>query len=103
MMRRGSSASPMKCMIATSRTPTGWSKSNAPTTSGFFSRSWGWASPTGLGLLLGFLSATLEIDLITPLQRVRSATRQHCLALHLGLVAIGGGTSPSLTFYFWPK
>jgi len=69
----------------------------------FFSRSWGWASPTGLGLLLGFLSATLEIDLITPLQRVRSATRQHCLALHLGLVAIGGGTSPSLTFYFWPK
>ena len=69
----------------------------------FFTRPWGWASPTGLGLLLGFLSATLEIDLRTPLRLVRSVTRHHGLAVHLGLVAIGGCTTPSLTLYFWPK
>jgi hypothetical protein len=69
----------------------------------FFTRPWGWASPTGLGLMLGFLSAIVEIDLKTPLQLVRSVTRNHGLAVHLGLVAIGGNTSPSLTLYFWPK
>jgi hypothetical protein len=53
--------------------------------------------------MLGFLSAIVEIDLKTPLQLVRSVTRNHGLAVHLGLVAIGGNTSPSLTLYFWPK
>jgi hypothetical protein len=69
----------------------------------FFTRPWGWSSPTGLRLVLGFLSATVEIDLKTPLQLVRSTTRNHGLVVHLGLVAIGGNTNPSLTLYFWPK
>jgi hypothetical protein len=69
----------------------------------FFTRPWGWASPTGLGLVLKFLSARVKMDLRAPLHLVRSTTRDHSLAVHLGLVAIGGGVSPSLTLYFWPK
>ncbi|GAA4993721.1 hypothetical protein [Actinopolymorpha pittospori] len=67
----------------------------------FFAGPWGWAGPDGLADLLAFLSGVVAVDL-GPLRLVSALTRRHQVNLHLGLLAVGGETSPSVTFYLWP-
>ncbi len=68
----------------------------------FFSRPWGWADAAGLARLLRFLAESVAVDL-GPLLPVSAAARRYDLPVQLGLVAVGGTGSPSLTFYFWPQ
>lgn len=67
----------------------------------FFSRPWGWASPDGMRALLALIADSLAVD-IAPLRLIGATTRRHNLNLQLGLVAVGGDSRPSITFYFWP-
>ncbi|WP_433252670.1 hypothetical protein ACQPYK_08230 [Streptosporangium sp. CA-135522] len=68
----------------------------------FFCSAWGWDTPEGLALLLGFLHRTFGHDLGALLE-LREVTAAHGIGVRLGMVALGGDSRrPCLTFYFWP-